>query len=382
MSTTFYPKIDGTTTAVADLMSNLTERGHTVQLLTRRFAKTPKEELWKGLRVSRVGPTNKSSLSRIILFINQILLGAIIVRRFKVELIHCNSFISLWASLFLGRVFRIPAVMTFNGSQRIWRPEARWESETALAIALPFEILAMKFSDAVFVQSEQLKQELQRIYRVEPSKVKVVPHPVDLDLFKPSLNDNAQQSNIVLYVGTLGRIHGADLFVGIIDYVLKEFPNAKFILVGSGPLRESLKKVLIQKRVLSSVEFLGSISDRKELASLYQKSSLVVIPVRYPSHILTKLATEAMACSKPIVTTMDLEKSLSAYGIFMTRTSPREIANTIIEVLKMNNQHRVAPLSAREYVERNCSKDAVTHQIERVYSGLIEVKDSQCSLVV
>ena len=376
MSTTFYPKIDGTTTAVADLMTNLSGRGHEVQLLTRRFTNTPKLERWKGLQINRIGPATKSSLSRIILFINQIVVGGLIIRRSRTNLIHTNSFISLYAALVLGRLFHIPTVMTFNGSQRIWRPDARWQSNANLAITLPLESYAMKHAGAVLVQSQELKPVIEQLYNAKGSRVKVIPHPVDLDVFKPSSYQSDKTAHVILFVGTLGRIHGPDLFVKGIGPVLKEFPNAKFLIVGSGPLREFLEKMTIATNVHASVEFLGPIYDRQELSKLYQSCSVVVIPVRYPSHILTKVATEAMASAKPIVTTMELEKSLSDYGIFMTKTDPAQIAGTIIKVLKMGGQqYQAACLAGRAYVERYCSKDTVTSMTERVYSHLLHVKD-------
>ncbi|MGI0081149.1 MAG: glycosyltransferase family 4 protein, partial [Nitrososphaerales archaeon] len=215
-------------------MTNLSGRGHDVQLLTRRFKNTSKVERWNGLRVSRIGPAKKSSISRIILFMNQIVAGGLIIRRSRTDLIHTNSFISLYAALVLGRLFRIPTVMTFNGSQRIWRPEARWQSNADLSITLPLESYAMKQADAIFVQSQELKSVIEQLYGVKGRMVKVIPHPVDLDIFKPRSDRKNETSNIILFVGTLGRIHGADLFVRSIDPVLKEFSNAKFIIVGTG----------------------------------------------------------------------------------------------------------------------------------------------------
>ncbi len=377
MSTTFYPKIDGTTTAVADLMTNLSGRGHEVQLLTRQFKDTPKVEQWKGLQISRIGPAKKSPLSRIMLFINQIVVGGLIIRRSRTELIHTNSFISLYAALVLGRLFHIPTVITFNGSQRIWRPEARWQSNTDLSITLPLERYAINHAAAIFVQSPELKSVIEQLYGVKSVSIRVVPHPVDLDIFKPGSVQSNKTAHVILFVGTLGRIHGADLYVRSIGTILEAFSNAKFIIVGSGPLRVSLEKLTITMKVRPSVEFVGPIYDRQELSKLYQNCSVVVIPVRYPSHILTKVATEAMASAKPVVTTMELDKSLSDYGIFTTKTDPEQIASTIIKVLKMDDrQYQAACQAARTYAEQNCSSDIVTLTIETVYSHLLNVKDS------
>jgi glycosyltransferase involved in cell wall biosynthesis len=372
MSTTFYPKIDGTTTAVADLITNLSARSHNVQLLTRRFKGTEQLEQWKGSQIFRVGTIKKSSLSRISLFMSQLIVGGLIVKRFRIDLIHTNSIVSLFAALIIRLFLHVPAVLTFNGSQRMWYPEARWQSNVAMSVALPLESFAMRHADCIFVQSRNLGAEITRLYGVDQQKIIVIPHPVDLDIFKPTTRQEDNVSPLILFVGTLGRIHGADLFVSSIAPVLEVFSDAKFVIVGSGPLKRVLDNMVSTANLGHSVEFLGSIYDRGELAELYKKCRVVVIPVRYPSRILTKVATEAMACAKPIVTTMELDKQLSNYGVFMTRVDPVNIADSIIKVLKMNDQnYEKVCLSARKYIEQNCSKDAVTDMLEKTYSSLI-----------
>lgn len=366
LSTTFYPKINGTTLAVADLVENLVKDNHKVFLVTRRLKGTRSIETWKDVPIVRVGSQRSSFLSRILICFQLVYASQKLIRKERIDVVHANGFLPLVAAIFAGRLLSVPTIGTFHGLHRLWSDNARWRSNTELALTLQPERFAITSADAVIAQSKELKHVLQNLYNVRGDNIAVIPHPVNLTGF--SFQPPNRNSKIILFVGTLGRIHGPDLLIESAPEVLSQQPSAMFVLAGKGPMREALLKKAEQLGIKNSVKLLGQINGRQELSNLYASASIVVVPLRYKGYILSKVAVEAMATGRPVLTTMVLDPELQNYGVFETKPNPSSIAEGIIKILDLGvAEYADAGKRARRYVEENCSPATVTSNIENLY---------------
>ncbi|MDG6994399.1 MAG: glycosyltransferase family 4 protein [Nitrososphaerota archaeon] len=372
LASTFYPKINGTTLAISEQINNLSKSGHRVFLVTRRLKGTPKVENWRSAAIIRVGATKGSVLSSLLLLINEIIISTILIRRFKIDLIHANGFLPLWAGLFSGKASSIPVVVTLHGLQRSWLTEARWISDSSLAVTLPAEKFALGKADAVVAQSDYFANFLRRLYGIDGKKVAIVPHPVDVKIFHSKRNIENRTHPIVLFVGTLGRIHGPDILLESAPKVINAIPETRFVFVGKGPLRDYLENKARDLGVDSSVEFVGEVVDRYKLSDWYSSATVVVVPVRYPGFFMSKVTIEAMATGRPVITTQKLDQNLVNHGIFFTECSRESIANKLEMILKMSStEYNDVCNSASTYAQENCTSESVTSAIERVYAKVL-----------
>jgi len=373
----FYPKVDGSVIAVTNLLKSLKEQGHYVHLITRRLPKTPPAELWQNIPVTRVGPSGSSNLSRLLLSLNQAVMGLALLRRHHFDVIHAHGFASLLAGVLFAKVSRKPIVITFHGFQRLWFKGARWKPEYTLKLAYPLEKLLVRNADEIIAQSPALKEIIVGLYKVRPDKVSVIPHIIDEGEF-PFILRPSHLEPIVLFVGTLARVHGVDLLIKSAPYVLKDFPKTKFVIVGKGLQREYLQKLIEDLRLEKSVFLVGPEFDRERLAKYYADSKLVVIPLKYEGYILSLVALEAMSIGRPVVTTMKLDTGLRRYGVFETGPNPEEIAHSINRILSLNEgEYSRLTASVRKYIDEKCSRKATMPQMEEIYLRLVDRRDSQ-----
>jgi len=367
----FYPKVDGSVIAVSNLLKSLHERGHNVELITRRFPETRATEKWMGIPITRVGPHKALLPHRILLSLNQVRVGLSLLKRNRADIIHAHGFSSLFAGLVLGRLHNIPVVAHFHGFQRLWHSKVRWKSGISLMLTYPIEKLLVNLADAIIAQSNALKTVLSQLYKANPSKIFVIPHVLDTKLFKyvPRRESN---DLIILFVGSLLRVHGADLLIKAAPAVLKDFPQAKFMLIGKGPQRKYLKELVKSFHLENSVFLVGPIVKREELAGCYAESTVVVIPLYYEGYILSLVALEAMATGRPVVTTMKLDSELRESGVYSVSPDPDAIAQEIKEILLMSpKQYSEIGYSARRYVEKRCSAKVAVSTLSGVYGQLI-----------
>jgi len=371
ISGVFYPKINGAVVAVSNMMRSLSARGHQVTLVTRRDTGSASLESWDGARVVRVGRPGFAITARVSLAFEQFRAALKIARADPPDVIHAHGFTSLLAGAALGISIGRPVVVSFHGIQRLWSVQARWRSETTLQLMLPFERVLLRLTRRVLAQSYLLKGVISEVYGISPGKVTVVPNPVDVEKFRYGL-PQPRDRPVVLFVGSLMKVHGPDLLLESIPLVLKRHPGAKAVLVGKGPLRDLLFDRIRQLGLDGSVELHDEVTDQAELSKIYRGSRVVVIPLRYTGYILSLVGEEAMASGRPVVTTMTLDEELSTVGVVRAGGSEDSLGGTISAVLSWDDsQYGQVSATARGYAERRFSYEAVGRQLESIYKEVI-----------
>mmetsp|Transcript_10227 Transcript_10227/g.21451 ORF Transcript_10227/g.21451 Transcript_10227/m.21451 type:complete len:507 (+) Transcript_10227:221-1741(+) len=105
---------------------------------------------------------------------------------------------------------------------------------------------------------------------------------------------------MVLFVGRLATQKGPDILIEAIPHILANRPDAKFVIVGDGYMKDELERRTHDLGCAGSVKFLGSMKGQA-LVDLFKATDVVAIPSRNePFGIVT---LEAWAASKPVVVT-------------------------------------------------------------------------------
>ncbi|MEM3466681.1 MAG: glycosyltransferase family 4 protein [Candidatus Jordarchaeales archaeon] len=370
ISGTFYPEVNGTVIAVANLMKALGNRGHEVWLLTRIAKGASSKDFWQGMRVIRVGPKLGGLVGRFTLAVNQFYEGVKLMR-VGFDIIHANGFNALIVGLMLGRLFKVPVVATFHGFQRLWAKEARWRTGLTFSLTYPVEKFLLKRADKVIFQSKTLFNAIKETYSLSDIHAEIIPHPLDVSRFRFSEGNLGKPT--VLFVGSLIRVHGVDLLIEAVPHVIKKVPNVRIIVVGSGPRHKYIEDLIKRRGISHAVKLVGRVTNPSVLAQIYAESTVVVIPLRYRGYILSLVAEEAMASGRPVVTTMTLDPELANHGVYMVKSSPENIAKAVVSILRMEREkyHQLC-VSARKYIEEFCTQEAVVLRVEKAYLALIE----------
>lgn len=370
ISGTFYPEVNGTVIAVANLMKALGNRGHKVWLLTRIAKGASSKDFWQGMRVIRVGPKLEGLVGRFPLAVNQFYEGVKLMRE-GFDIIHANGFNALIVGLMLGRLFKVPVVATFHGFQRLWAKEARWRPSLTFSLTYPVEKFLLKHADKVIFQSKTLFNAIKETYSLSDMHAEIIPHPLDVSRFRFSEGNPAKPT--VLFVGSLTRVHGVDLLIEAVPHIIEKVPSVQVIIVGGGPRRKYIEDLIERLGISYAVKLVGKVTDPNVLAQIYTESTVVVIPLRYKGYILSLVAEEAMASGRPVVTTMTLDPELANNGVYMVKSDPKNIAEAVISILRMGHEkyHQLC-ISARKYIEESCAQEAVATKVERTYLALIE----------
>ena len=151
--------------------------------------------------------------------------------------------------------------------------------------------------------SRHLAGEVARAWRLDPDVIRVLPNPVEDDVFKPG---EEEVDGRILYVGRVSRIKGAESLVDAISLIRPRFPQARAVIAGpdhptgsGGSMTEHLRARLRSAGVPENlVDFRGPV-DRALLPRVYGEAAVCVIPSLYESFSYTCL--EAMAAGRAVV---------------------------------------------------------------------------------
>ena len=241
--------------------------------------------------------------------------------------------------------------------------------------------------DKFIVLSEVLRHTLIERHGIEPEKIVKIYNGIEIDEYKPNnergirIEDSGLRKefgfrNDVPVIGTIGRLvwqKGFEYLIKAIPKIVKDLPEAKFLIVGEGPLREKLEELGKRLKVKDNIIFTGFRSDIKEiLASI----DVLVMPSLLEG--LPMVLLEGMAMAKPIVATnIDGISEVLENGKTGLLVPPKDtdtLAEAIIEIL--NNKTKASHLgqNARKIVEEKFSVEKMVEQIEWVYEGLLNEK--------
>lgn len=154
--------------------------------------------------------------------------------------------------------------------------------------------------DRIIALSAEWKSNLSQI--VDKEKIEVIENYSVLH--KDAYQERQKRScnNRVLFLGELGRRKGCYDIPTVVEKVVAEVKDARFVLCGAGSKTDenAIRKLLIEKKVISNVEFPGWVRDEKK-DRILQNSDVFFLPSYNEGMPMSIL--DAMGYGLPVVST-------------------------------------------------------------------------------
>ncbi len=193
---------------------------------------------------------------------------------------------------------------------------------------------------------------------------------VETKFFTPKESDG--DSQYIFFSGRLIVEKGLLDLVKCAEYVCKAHPSICFVLAGSGPLENSLRKLIEKKRLQSNFSLVGNVG-RNDILKYYQNSRIFVLPSIYESFPNTLL--EAMACGLPVVTTRvcDAPRIVKdgENGLLVPPRNPFSLAQALLRLLEDETLRKKMGKACRKRVENLYSLDSLCERILECYDSLV-----------
>lgn len=173
-------------------------------------------------------------------------------------------------------------------------------------------------------------------YGINSEEIEVMGNGVDTRVFYPAKVKPAYLRPYVLTACRLSVRKGLEDLIQCAQRVMEKFPGLDFIIAGEGHLRNSLQNQINQLGIGERVHLIGHISDRHQMARLYQGAQVFVHPAHYEG--LPTVLLEAMACKQVVVSTA-VSGALDVIqdgwnGLLVPPHDPKAMAQAISRILE------------------------------------------------
>ena len=243
-------------------------------------------------------------------------------------------------------------------------------------------------ANMMMAPSSRLALEIEKAWGLKSGRIVVVPYPHKPDGDLLSLDPPSGDVQTILYYGGIKAFKGVDVLAKDIPYVLRKFPNVRFVFAGKSqgsPFSDLSLRAFIKGRVCfwedmekwletnlstlrKSVEFCGAV-DADGIKRLLAGADLCVFPSRFDN--FPNACLEAMTAGRPIVATRSggMEEMLGPVngGMLVEPGDHRELADAICWMVTHPEERRAMANRARARVLEAYDNNALGAAHEDVY---------------
>ena len=345
MLTWEYPPrvVGGISRVVHDLSHRLIKDGHEVTVVTYRDGDVPYFEDDKGVKVHRIDNymINPNNFIEWIMQMNFAMVAKanqIIAEEGSFDIIHAHDWLVAYAAKAIKESFGIPIVSTIHATEAgrnsgIHDETQRYINDT--------EWMLTYESTEVIVNSNYMKNELQRLFGLPFEKINVVPNGVNLNIFAGVERDYEfrrryamDNEKIILFMGRLVYEKGIQNLIAAMPKILNGYNDAKLVIAGKGGMIDELRQQVHALGIDNKVYFAGYMNG-KDVQKMYKAADISVFPSTYEPFGI--VALEAMLSENPIVVSdigglneivQHRENGMKAYA-----GNPNSIADSVLELL-------------------------------------------------
>jgi glycosyltransferase involved in cell wall biosynthesis len=192
---------------------------------------------------------------------------------------------------------------------------------------------------------------------------------VDLSSFRR--NFALPEEKIVLFVGRLVYEKGIHVLINAVPKILEKV-NAKFVIVGSGYMKESLSEIVKKMGLSHKVLFTGFLDD-ETLRKLQKCADVSVVPSLFEPFGI--VALEAMAAKSPVVVSDSgglseiVEHDVTGVKVYPNNSD--SLTWGVTRVLLDEKYANWLKENAYKKVKENFSWEKISRQTKNVYSTVL-----------
>lgn len=287
--------------------------------------------------------------------ISRILLRLYVKRFGRPDLIHAHS--AMWASnvaYFAKKKFKIPFVVTEHRGSFI--------EGSGVKISTRIRNRICKYVNAS-TRLIMVSEAQREFFSAVDTKKSIIPNFVNDIFLAQDLNKSVGDKRMIVSVCHLTKQKNLNKLIYAVDQLKNEGRLFELTIIGDGPERSHLKKLVNNLHLTDRIRFTGFLKEEGIIRELL-KSDLFVMTSKFESFGIVFI--EAMACGLPVIGTQTggpyylIQEN---NGLTVDTESLEEIVEAIIHVSEKEYDHNAISNSIRE----RYSKSRVVSQVMDVY---------------
>jgi len=310
------------------------------------------------------------------------------------DLVHCHTWYSHFGGILAKLNYGISFVITVHSLEPL-RPWKREQLGGGYDFSLWIEKTALEMADAIIAVSGETKRDIERLFDVDPNRVRVIHNGIDLEEYRRVDSTDALKRHGVnpdepylLFVGRITRQKGIIYLVRAIHFM---DPGFQVVLCAGAPdtpeIATEMQKAIEQaKTKRSDIIWIEEMIDRSAVIELYSHAAVFCCPSIYEPFGIINL--EAMACGTAVVASavggikevvvdgetgflVPLEQmSESPFEPLNPEKFSRDLAGKINQLMKDRQLREKFGKAGRKRVEEKFSWSTIAQKTKALYESL------------
>ncbi len=265
----------------------------------------------------------------------------------KVQVLKTNQVWGSWSAI-LAKILLQKKLIIRQGYQLTYNAK---KSNIILPIKLLYHLIewiSYKVANLIFVTTNEQLIYINKYYKINTSKIKIISNSIDTDIFKPyeeKLPNNNKKN--IFYIGRLDNVKN---IINLLNACIN-LSNIKLFLIGNGPLRNPAAKLIEDKNIDAII--MNNIPNDK-IPEVLHECDIFVLPSLYENN--PKILLEAMACGLPVIATnIPGINNIVTHGKngYLCGTSSEEIRKAIQILISNHQLRKYLGDSARQFILEN-----------------------------
>lgn len=311
------------------------------------------------------------------------------------DLVHCHTWYTHFGGILAKKNYALPLVITVHSLEPL-RPWKREQLGGGYDFSLWVEKTTLEMADAIVAVSRATKEDIERLFNVDPARVHVIHNGIDLDRYR-KLDSSGVLTRYgidpaepyLLFVGRITRQKGVQHLIHAIQFMDRNF---QIVLCAAAPdtpelaeeVRIAIERTQAQR---PGIIWVNEMVDQQAACELYSHAAVFVCPSIYEPFGIINL--EAMACETAVVASavgginevvVDGETGFLV-PLEQMKESPfeatdpekfaRDLAERINELMKNRQLRERCGKAGRKRVEENFSWAAIAEKTKALYASLL-----------
>ena len=382
---TYFPQVSGVATSIKTLKEQLEKNGHQVYIFTTTDPNAAKFE--EGIIRMPSVPFVSFKERRIV--VRGMWYAYLIAKELELDLIHTHTeFGAGILGKMVGKKLQIPVIHTYH---TMYEDYLHYIANGKVVRPTHVKFLSRLFvnhSSGVVCPSERVIQTLRKYGVSIP--MKIIPTGIDIEKFhRPDITTEmtaalrkklgiSETQQMILSLSRLSYEKNIQAIIAGFPEVLYEKPTVHLVVVGEGPYREELERLVEEKGLTAFVTFVGEVPNT-EVALYYHAADYFVSASTSETQGLTY--TEAMAAGTQLVVEGNdyLNHLIDHPCLGMTFSTDTDFARALVDYMKRGEKVEPTVLQRKLY-EISAEKfgmTMITFYEESIALKQIEVEEKE-----
>jgi glycosyltransferase involved in cell wall biosynthesis len=304
-------------------------------------------------------------------------------RRMRPDILYIRTLHSPLPAL-LAKLLPARLIVEVNGDSYA-QLKAAGSSTLRLSLVKWIDGINLRFADRVIPITRGLQRMVHERYGLALEQTSVIESGSNVDLFRPEDPKTCRErlhldpkGCYVGFMGTFFHYQGIDTLIEAAPKILERVPDARFLIVGDGVMREAWQTRVVADGLRDAFLFPGRVP-YAEAPDYINSMDVCIAPFLSTRGETSPLKLfDYLACGKPVVVSdiSSVREVIRDSGgmVAVTAEEPGALAEAIIALLADEGRRRLLGERGRAFVVAHHSWRSVAHRVAIVCQEAIEAR--------